>query len=205
MAFELPSLDYDYGALEPYIDAVTMEIHHTKHHQTYVTNLNKALEGYPELQNKSVEELVAHLDKMPEAIRTAVRNHGGGHANHSMFWRLMKRSGGGMPNGIVGQEIGKQFKSFDAFQTQFNDAAKTVFGSGWAWLAVDASGRMQVMTTPNQDSPLSQGLQPVIGLDVWEHAYYLKYQNRRPDYINAWWHVIDWEAIEERYRALAGS
>ena len=202
MPYQLPSLPYDYGALEPYIDAMTMEIHHTKHHQTYVNGLNAALENHPELQGKTADELVAMLPMLPESIRTAVRNHGGGHANHSFFWRVMKRDGGGTPNGKVADEINKSFGSFDAFQAQFNDAAKSVFGSGWAWLVIDMSGKLVVEKTINQDSPLPNGKQPLIGLDVWEHAYYLKYQNRRPDYINAFWHVVDWEFAEERYRLL---
>ncbi len=202
MTYTLPSLPYDYGALEPYIDAVTMEIHHTKHHQGYVNNLNKALENYPELQKKPVLELLELLDTVPEAIRTAVRNHGGGHYNHSLFWQLMKKNGGGQPNGTVGQEINQLFGSFDAFQNQFNTTAKKVFGSGWAWLSVDQNGKLIISSTPNQDSPLSAGLSPILGLDVWEHAYYLKYQNKRPDYISAWWHVINWEQVEENYQVL---
>jgi Fe-Mn family superoxide dismutase len=202
--FTLPKLPYDYGALEPYIDAQTMEIHYTKHHQAYVDNLNKALAPYPELQQKSLTELVQNPAALPEAIRTAVRNNGGGHMNHSMFWHMMTPQGGGEPRGPVGQDIHKQFGTFAAFQDQFNAAAKSVFGSGWAWLCIDAQGKLVVTSTPNQDAPLAAGLHPVLGLDVWEHAYYLKYQNRRPDYITAWWHVINWQTVEERYAALVG-
>src|SRR5437667_5597977 len=190
MKYTLPSLAYNYGALEPYIDALTMEIHHTKHHQAYIDNLNKALESHPDVQTKLLDDILKNLSAVPESIRTAVRNHGGGHYNHSFFWQLMKPKGGGEPTGIVGDSIKKFFGTVDAFKDSFNTQAKTVFGSGWAWLSVDADGKLIITTTPNQDSPLSQQLQPILGLDVWEHAYYLKYQNRRPDYINAWWHVI---------------
>ncbi|HSW73790.1 MAG TPA: superoxide dismutase [Candidatus Limnocylindria bacterium] len=202
--YSLPSLPYAYGALEPYIDAQTMEIHHTKHHQAYIDNLNKALASYPEWQNKPVEQLLLHLSQLPEAIQTAVRNNGGGHFNHSLFWKMMKPHAGGTPQGPVGQEITKVFGSFAAAQEQFTTAAKTVFGSGWAWLCVDKDGKLVIRTTPNQDNPIAQGLQPILGLDVWEHAYYLKYQNRRPDYITAWWHVINWEDVEENYRKVIG-
>lgn len=202
MKYSLPSLPYDFGALEPYIDAQTMEIHHDRHHQAYVNNLNAAIEKYPALESKTLTELITSLDSIPEAIRTAVRNNGGGHYNHSLFWEIMKRNGGGQPNGKLGQEINAIFGSFDAFQEQFNTKAKTVFGSGWAWLSVDKTGKLVITATPNQDVPLFDGLQPIMGLDVWEHAYYLQYQNKRPDYINAWWHVIDWQRIEENYRAI---
>lgn len=197
--YSLPQLPYDYGALEPYIDAITMEIHHTKHHQAYIDNLNKALAQVPELQQKPLAELLSNLDAVPESVRTIIRNHGGGHYNHSAFWLYLAKNGGGEPKGPVGQEIKKIFGTFAAFQDQFNTAAKGVFGSGWAWLCVAQNGQLKIVPTPNQDTPLAQGLQPILGLDVWEHAYYLKYQNRRPDYINAWWHVINWERVEENY------
>lgn len=202
MPYVLPPLPYDFGALEPYIDAMTMEIHHDKHHASYVDKLNEALKDHPELQKKSVEQLLLSLDSIPEAIRTAVRNQGGGHANHSMFWTLMKKNGGGQPKGKVAQAIDTAFGSFDAMQEKFNANAKAVFGSGWSWLSVDHDGQLVLSSTPNQDSPLSKGLQPIFGLDVWEHAYYLKYQNKRPDYISAWWHVVNWEQVEENYRAV---
>lgn len=202
MPFTLPPLPYDFGALEPYIDAKTMEIHHDGHHATYVANLNKALENYPDLASASLEALITSLDTMPTQIRTAVRNNGGGHLNHSFFWPLMKKNGGGEPNGPVAAALKKQFGSFAAFQDQFNTAAKGVFGSGWAWLSIDTQGNLAVTATPNQDSPLNQGLTPILGLDVWEHAYYLKYQNKRASYIDAWWHVINWEKVEEHYDAV---
>jgi Fe-Mn family superoxide dismutase len=202
--FTLPRLPYDFGALEPYIDAMTMEIHHDKHHQAYVDNLNKAVEQVPALQGKSLEELLTSLDKIPESVRNAVRNHGGGHLNHSAFWLMLAKNGGGQPRGIVGDEIVKQFGSFQAFQDQFNLAAKSVFGSGWAWLVIAPNGQYKIMTTPNQDNPVTQGMHPILGLDVWEHAYYLKYQNRRPDYINAWWHVINWEQVYENDARIRG-
>lgn len=204
MKYTVPSLPYEYGALEPYIDARTMEIHHTKHHQAYVDNLNKALEGHPELAGKSLPELLANLDSIPTDIRTAVRNNGGGHLNHSFFWEIMKKNGGGEPRGAVAQEIIKVFGSFAAFQEQFNGQAKTVFGSGWAWLVIDTKGNLALEKTSNQDSPVSQGHAPLLGLDVWEHAYYLQYQNRRPDYIGAWWHVVNWDRVEDAYRSLIG-
>jgi Fe-Mn family superoxide dismutase len=202
MAYTLPKLLYAYDALEPYIDARTMEIHYTKHHQAYIDNLNKALDQYPELYKKKLENLLANLAALPEAIRTAVQNNGGGHENHSFFWLLMKKNGGGEPRGEIGNAIKKTFGSFDAFQEQFNNAAKTRFGSGWAWLSLDKNGKLVVSSTANQDTPISQGMKPIMGLDVWEHAYYLKYQNKRPDYINAWWNVINWDFIEETYKGL---
>ncbi len=202
MEYKLPPLPYDYGALEPYIDVLTMEIHHTKHHQGYVNNLNKALENYPDLQEQSLFQLLSRLDDIPGDIRTAVRNHGGGHYNHSFFWEIMKKDGGGEPVGMVADEIKKYFGGFAVFQDQFNTTAKSVFGSGWAWLCMSQEGDLLIKSTPNQNSPVSEGFQPILGLDVWEHAYYLKYQNMRPDYINAWWHVINWEQVEEYYRAL---
>lgn len=199
MEYTLPSLPYQYGALEPYIDTLTMEIHHTKHHQAYINNLNSALCDFPETKKRPLVDLLADLSSVPEQIRVAVRNNGGGTFNHSMFWKLMKHDGGGNPIGKVGEEIAKAFQNFEQFQDIFNTAAKTVFGSGWAWLSVNGNGDLLVTTTANQDSPLSAGLTPIMGLDVWEHAYYLKYQNRRPDYIQAWWHVINWEQVEENY------
>ena len=202
MTYTLQPLPYAYDALEPYIDALTMEIHYTKHHQTYVDNLNKALQTYPELQNKPIIELLSSLNEIPESIRELVRNNGGGHFNHSMFWLLMKRNGSGEPQGLIAQAINKKFGSFAAFKEQFNTAAKSRFGSGWAWLSVDKQGTIVLSSAANQDSPLMEGHMPFFGLDVWEHAYYLKYQNKRPDYINAWWNVINWEQVEENYRVL---
>lgn len=196
---ELPNLPYAYDALEPHFDKETMNIHHTKHHNTYVTNLNAALEGHAELAEKSVEELVANLNEVPEAIRTAVRNNGGGHANHSFFWTILSPNGGGQPVGELASAIEAKFGSFDAFKEEFAKAAATRFGSGWAWLVVN-NGELEVMSTPNQDNPLMEGKKPVLGLDVWEHAYYLHYQNRRPDYIGAFWNVVDWNAVEKRYQ-----
>ncbi len=199
MALELPPLPYDYGALEPHVDEQTMRIHHDKHHGTYVTNLNAALEKHPELQQKSVDDLLASINSVPEAIRTAVRNNGGGHANHTMFWEIMGPGRGGAPSGAIADAIGSSFGSFDTFKQQFADAALKRFGSGWAWL-IDAGGKLVIESTANQDSPLMEGKKPVIGLDVWEHAYYLKYQNRRADYITAWWNVVNWDAVAARFR-----
>jgi superoxide dismutase, Fe-Mn family len=200
MAFTLPPLPYAFDALEPHIDAKTMEIHHDKHHGAYVTNLNKALESASNLQNKTVEELLAHnCAIVPENIRTAVRNNGGGHINHSMFWQIMKPGGGGAPKGNVAQAISAAFGGFDAFKEKFNAAGTTRFGSGWAWLVRDGAGKLDIYSTPNQDSPVMEGKYPVMGLDVWEHAYYLKYQNRRPEYIGAWWNVVNWDEIEKRF------
>ncbi|MCA8982777.1 MAG: superoxide dismutase [Planctomycetaceae bacterium] len=201
MAHTLPALPYAYDALEPYIDARTMEIHHTKHHQTYISKLNEALQKHPELASKSVEELMAGLNSVPEDIRGAVRNHGGGHANHSLFWTIMGPNGGGEPGGELAAAIAKSFGSFGEFKQKFSDAAATRFGSGWAWLSVKPGGELVLSSTANQDTPLSEGLQPILGLDVWEHAYYLHYQNRRPDYISAFWNVIDWNAVGTRYAA----
>lgn len=203
--YRLPPLPYDYGALEPYIDAMTMEIHYTKHHQAYVDNLNKALEGHKQLQDMPLIDLLATINTLPETVRTAIRNNGGGHYNHSLFWLLMKKNGGGEPKGPVGQAITKTFGNFATFQEQFNTASKSVFGSGWAWLCVSSNGELKIVALPNQDSPLSHNMYPIFGLDVWEHAYYLKYQNRRPDYITAWWHVINWEQVEENYVLATGS
>ncbi len=195
---ELLPLPYAYDSLEPHIDEQTMRIHHDKHHQAYVNNLNTALEKHPELQDKSVEELLKNLNAIPEDIRTAVRNNGGGHANHSLFWLIMGPHGG-EPSGKLANAINATFGSFESFKEQFSNAAATRFGSGWAWLSVDASGKLVVTSTPNQDSPLSEGLTPILGLDVWEHAYYLKYQNRRGDYIGAWWNVVNWDEVASRH------
>lgn len=200
MAYSLPDLPYAYDALEPHIDARTMEIHHTKHHQAYINKVNAALEDQPELAAKSIEDLVSDLSAVPEGIRGAVRNNGGGHANHSLFWTIMKPGGGGDPSGAIGEAIGSTFGSFDNFKTEFGNAAATRFGSGWAWLTVD-NGSLKVESTPNQDSPLSEGRTPILGLDVWEHAYYLNYQNRRPDYISAFWNVINWDEVASRFDA----
>ncbi|QNK51469.1 superoxide dismutase [Brevibacterium sp. PAMC23299] len=200
MAFELPQLPYAYDALEPHIDKETMNIHHTKHHNTYVTNLNNALEGNQELLSKSVEEIVANLDAVPEAVRTAVRNNGGGHANHTLFWEILSPNGGGQPTGELADAITSKFGSFDSFKEEFAKAATTRFGSGWAWLAVN-NGELEVTSTPNQDNPLSEGKTPLLGLDVWEHAYYLNYQNRRPEYINSFWNVVNWDEVAKRYSA----
>jgi Fe-Mn family superoxide dismutase len=198
MAFELPKLAYAYDALEPYIDARTMELHHTKHHNTYVTKLNEALEKHPELGDKSLESLLGDLNAVPEDIRGAVRNHGGGTWNHNMFWEIMGPKAGGAPTGNLAAVLDSNFGSFDAFKTEFEKAATLLFGSGWAWL-VKRGGGLAIVTTPNQDNPLSQGMTPVMGLDVWEHAYYLKYQNRRPEYISNWWNVVNWEAVAKRF------
>ncbi|WP_045517644.1 superoxide dismutase [Neobacillus niacini] len=200
MAFELPQLPYAYDALEPHIDKETMNIHHTKHHNTYVTNLNNALQGNEELLSKSVEEVIANLDAVPEAARTAVRNNGGGHANHSLFWQILAPNGGGAPTGELADAISSKFGSFDSFKEEFAKAATTRFGSGWAWLAV-SNGELEVSSTPNQDSPLMEGKTPILGLDVWEHAYYLNYQNRRPDYISSFWNVVNWDEVSKRYNA----
>ena len=199
MAHELPGLPYDHDALEPHIDAETMRIHHSKHHQGYVNNLNAALEKHPELADKSLEELLGDLDSVPEDIRTAVRNNGGGHANHSLFWPCMAPGSGGTPSGELADAIDSTFGSFDAFVEMFSKAAATRFGSGWGWLCVDGDGGLVVTSTANQDNPVSDGLKPILGLDVWEHAYYLNYQNRRPDYVKAWWNVVNWEQVSENF------
>jgi Fe-Mn family superoxide dismutase len=201
MTHKLPDLPYSYDALEPHIDAKTMSIHHGKHHQGYVNNLNAALEKYPDLQNKAMVELLADLDAIPADIRTAVRNNGGGHANHSLFWPCMSPQGGGEPKGSLAEAINKSFGSFASFKEQFTKAAATRFGSGWAWLCVDGDGSLVITSTPNQDNPLSEGLVPILGLDVWEHAYYLNYQNRRPDYITAWWNVVNWNEVAKNFTA----
>ncbi|TWT61026.1 superoxide dismutase [Rubinisphaera italica] len=198
MAYSLPQLPYGYDALEPHIDAKTMEIHHTKHHQAYINKVNDALEGHADLAGKSIEDLMSDLSAVPESIRGAVRNNGGGHANHSLFWTIMSPNGGGAPSGDLAAAIDKKFGSLDAFKTEFSNAAATRFGSGWAWLSV-SNGELVVESTPNQDTPLSEGRTPICGLDVWEHAYYLNYQNRRPDYVSAFWNVVDWDAVAKRY------
>ncbi|MBS4194692.1 superoxide dismutase SodA [Lederbergia citri] len=198
MAYELPQLPYGYDALEPHIDKETMNIHHTKHHNTYVTNLNNALEGHEDLASKSVEELIADLNSVPESIRTAVRNNGGGHANHSLFWKLLSPNGGGEPTGSVGEAINSKFGSLDKFKEQFQAAGAGRFGSGWAWLVLN-NGELEIMSTPNQDSPIMEGKTPLLGLDVWEHAYYLKYQNRRPEYMSAFWNVVNWDEVQKLY------
>lgn len=201
MAFELPPLTYPEDALEPHIDARTMSIHHDKHHAGYTSNLNNALEGHSDLAAKSIEALLADLASVPESIRTAVRNNGGGYANHSLFWKVMSPDGGGEPSGDLAAAINASFGSFDGFKDVFSKAAATRFGSGWAWLYVDGSGKLAVNSTPNQDTPLMDGHTPILGLDVWEHAYYLNYQNRRADYISAWWNVVDWDAVADNYAA----
>jgi len=198
MAHQLPPLPYDFGALEPHIDAQTMQIHHGKHHQAYVNNLNAALEKHPQLQSKSAEDLIRDLSSVPEDVRTAVRNNGGGHVNHTMFWALMAPNGGGAPTGALADAINAAFGSVDAFKEQFAKAAVGRFGSGWAWL-IDTSGKLSIESTANQDNPIMEGKKGILGLDVWEHAYYLKYQNRRPDYITAWWNVVNWPEVARRY------
>jgi len=199
MAHEVPPLPYDYNALEPHIDEQTMHLHHDKHHAAYVNNLNAALEKYPDLQGKSAEELIRDLNSLPDDIRTAVRNNGGGHVNHTMFWQIMGPNGGGEPTGAIGDAIKQTFGSFDAFKQQFNDAGVKRFGSGWAWLCRDGSGGLHIESTANQDNPISDGHTPIFGNDVWEHAYYLKYQNRRPEYLNAWWNVVNWDEVNKRF------
>ena len=200
MAFELPKLSYAVDALEPYIDAQTMTIHHDKHHQAYVTNLNGAIEKHPELAGKSIEDLLKDLAAVPEDVRMVVRNHGGGTWNHSMFWEIMAPNAGGAPKGDLAKAIDAAFGSFDAFKGEFEKAANGRFGSGWAWLVKKGSG-LAVVSTPNQDNPMSEGMTPVMGIDVWEHAYYLKYQNRRAEYVTNWWNVVDWEAVAGRFNA----
>ena len=197
MAHELPPLPYDFSALEPHIDEQTMQIHHGKHHAAYVAKLNGALAKHPELEGKSIEELVADLNAVPEDIRGAVRNNGGGHANHSMFWQVMGPGGGGAPTGKIADAISGAFGSYDTFKEQLSNAGATRFGSGWAWL-VEAGGSLEIVSTPNQDTPLTDGKRPILGVDVWEHAYYLKYQNRRPDYLAAWFNTINWDEVNRR-------
>jgi Fe-Mn family superoxide dismutase len=201
MAFELPPLPYAENALEPHIDARTMSIHHDKHHAAYTNNLNAALADHPGLADKSIEDLLGNLDAVPDSIRTAVRNNGGGYANHNLFWEIMGPRAGGDPTGDLAAAINDTFGSFAAFKEQFAKAAATRFGSGWAWLCVGQNGELAVTSTPNQDTPLMEGKTPILGLDVWEHAYYLNYQNRRPDYVTAWWNVVNWDAVAARYEA----
>ena len=198
MAHEVPPLPYDYSALEPHIDEQTMHLHHDKHHQAYVTNLNAAIEKHPDLGKHSAEDLLRNLNAVPEDVRTTVRNNGGGHVNHSMFWAIMKPNGGGAPTGAIADQIKKDFGSFDDFKKQFNETTAKQFGSGWGWLIWEG-GKLKVTTTPNQDNPLSQGHFPILGNDVWEHAYYLKYQNRRPDYLAAWWNTVNWDEVNKRF------
>ena len=204
MAFSLPDLPYAHDALEPHIDTRTMQIHHGKHHQGYTNKLNAALEGHDDLQGKSIEDILRDIDAVPEAIRGAVRNNGGGYANHSLFWSVMAPEGGGEPSGDLAGAINDAFGSFDAFKTQFAAAAGGRFGSGWAWLAVDGDGNLKVYSTANQDSPYMQGHTPILGLDVWEHAYYLNYQNRRPDYVSAFWNIVNWDQVAANYKAATG-
>ncbi|MFO7663988.1 MAG: superoxide dismutase [Chloroflexota bacterium] len=201
MSFELPPLPYPENALEPHVDARTMSIHHDKHHAAYTKNLNDALEGHPELADKTIEELLGNLSAIPEGIRTTVRNNGGGYANHNLFWEIMGPNGGGEPSGELAQAINNAFGSFADFKDQFAKAGTSRFGSGWAWLYVNQNGQLVVGSTPNQDTPLMDGFTPILGLDVWEHAYYLNYQNRRPDYIAAWWNVVNWSAVAKKYAA----
>jgi Fe-Mn family superoxide dismutase len=198
MAFQLPPLPYDFGALEPHIDALTMEIHHDRHHQTYINNVNAALEKHPELGSKTVEELLSGISSVPEDIRTVVRNNGGGHFNHSLFWEIMGPGGGGEPTGAIGDAIKSTFGDYATFKDTLSKAAIGQFGSGWGWLVKDAGGRLEIVARPNQDSPLMDGLTPILGVDVWEHAYYLKYQNKRPDYVAAWFNTINWAAVNKR-------
>lgn len=204
MAFTVPPLPYDYKALEPHIDEQTMRLHHDKHHAAYVNNLNAALEPYPDLQKKSIEELLASLDKVPEAIRTKVRNNGGGHFNHTIFWEMMAPGGAKEPGGALEGSISKAFGSFATFKEQFAKACTDRFGSGWGWLITDRSGKLSIESTPNQDTPIMEGKLPVLGCDVWEHAYYLKYQNRRPDYVASWWNVVNWTDIAKRFEKAQG-
>jgi len=199
MAHELPLLPYDYNALEPYIDAQTMEIHYSKHHAAYVNGLNSALEDYPKLQSKTIDKLLLDLDTIPESIRTAVRNFGGGHSNHTFFWKVMGPKAGGEPSGALVDAIKDAFGDFVSFKDLFSKTAASRFGSGWAWLVKKSDGSLEVFSTANQDTPISQGMMPILGLDVWEHAYYLKYQNRRPEYIAAWWNVVNWAVVEQKY------
>ena len=202
MAYTLPPLAYPYNALEPHIDARTMEIHHTKHHQAYINNVNNSLKGKADLENKPVEELIADMNAIPEDIRQVVRNNGGGHANHTFFWNIIGPQAGGLPKGNVAMAIDKTFGSFDAFKEKFAQAATSSFGSGWAWASICKDGKLEISSTPNQDSPLMEGKTPILAIDVWEHAYYLHYQNRRPDYIAAFWNVVNWQEVEKRFNAV---
>ncbi len=199
MAYEVPPLSYDYAGLEPHIDEATMHLHHDKHHQAYVTNLNAAVEKHPELAKHTAEDLLRNLNTVPEDVRTAVRNNGGGHVNHTMFWQIMKPKGGGEPTGKIAEQIKKDFGSFEDFKKQFNEAGVKRFGSGWVWLVKSGDGKLQIVSTPNQDNPLSEGHTPILGNDVWEHAYYLKYQNLRPKYLEAWWNTINWDAVNANF------
>jgi superoxide dismutase, Fe-Mn family len=201
MAYELPPLPYPFNALEPHIDAKTMEIHHDKHHQAYITAANNALKDHPDLAAKPVEELLANLNSVPESIRTIIRNHGGGHANHSFFWKILAPSAGGEPKGKLAEAINSTFGSFDQFKEKFQTAGAGRFGSGWVWLVVNKSGQLEIVSTANQDNPISDGAKPIIGADVWEHAYYLNYQNRRPDYLKAFWNVVNWNEAEKHFEA----
>jgi superoxide dismutase, Fe-Mn family len=201
MAYELPPLPYPSNALEPHIDAKTMEIHHDKHHQAYITNANKALEGHPDLAAKAVDELLADLNKIPESVRTVLRNNAGGHSNHTFFWKIMGPNAGGTPKAKLAEAINSTFGGFDQFKEELQKAAIGRFGSGWAWLVVNKEGKLQITSTANQDTPISDGLKPVIGVDVWEHSYYLLYQNRRPDYLKAWWNVVNWDQAEKNFEA----
>jgi superoxide dismutase, Fe-Mn family len=201
MAYELPPLSYPFNALEPHIDAKTMEIHHDKHHQAYITNANNALKDHPDLAAKPVDELIANLSQVPESIRTVVRNNAGGHSNHSFFWTIMAPNAGGAPKGKLAEAITATFGSVDAFKEKFQAAGASRFGSGWAWLVVNKEGKLEITSTPNQDSPIMEGLKPVIGIDVWEHSYYLLYQNKRPDYLKAWWNVVNWDQAEKNFSA----
>ena len=201
MAYELPPLPYPFNALEPHIDAKTMEIHNDKHHQAYITNANNALKDHPDLAAKPVDELIANLSQVPESIRTVVRNNAGGHSNHSFFWQIMAPNAGGAPKGKLAEAITATFGSVDAFKEKFQAAGASRFGSGWAWLVVNKEGKLEITSTPNQDSPIMEGLKPVIGIDVWEHSYYLLYQNKRPDYLKAWWNVVSWDQAEKNFSA----
>jgi Fe-Mn family superoxide dismutase len=201
MAYELPPLPYPFNALEPHIDAKTMEIHHDKHHQAYITNANKALEGHPDLAALPVDELLADLNKIPESIRTVLRNNAGGHSNHTFFWKIMAPNAGGNPKGKLAEAISSTFGGFNQFKGELEKAGVGRFGSGWAWLVVNKEGQLQITSTANQDTPISEGLKPVIGVDVWEHAYYLLYQNRRPDYLKAWWNVVNWDQADKNFNA----
>lgn len=203
--FKLPPLPYAYNALEPHIDAQTMRFHHDKHHAAYVKNLNAAIAKYPELKGRSAEQLLRDINRVPEDIRTTVRNNGGGHVNHTMFWNIMKPNGGGEPTGAIAAAIKQNFGSFEEFKKQFNSSGEKRFGSGWAWLVRNRDGKLQVTSTANQDSPLMEGNYPIMGNDVWEHAYYLKYQNRRPDYLNAWWNVVNWNEINKRFEQASSN
>lgn len=199
--FSLPPLPYDYAALEPHIDTLTMQIHHDKHHAAYVTNLNNALKDHPELQNKSIEDILSHINDVPEAIRTAVRNNGGGHYNHTMFWEIMKPGGAHLPTGALSEAINASFGGVDALKEKINDAGLKRFGSGWSWLVRGGDGKLAIISTANQDCPLMDGQHPVLGVDVWEHAYYLKYRNVRGDYLKAWWNVVNWDEVGRRFAA----